>query len=83
MKHLKDRAVYYFNKGINVIPDSENFDWFDWRHKIQTIEELRGFDWDSAKEIYAVVCKNGIRVISLLGVDNEAIEYRDLLVERS
>jgi hypothetical protein len=83
MRTIKGWAEFYFNKGINVIPDSEYFDWADWRHKKQTIEELRGYDWDSAKDIYAVVGKRGIRVLSLLGVGNESIEYRDLLVERS
>jgi hypothetical protein len=83
MRKIEDWAEYYFNKGINVIPDSEHFDWADWSHKKQTIEELQSYDWHSAKEIYAVVGKKGLRVLSLLGADNESIEYRDLLVERS
>lgn len=83
MKTIQDWAEYYFNKGINVIPDNEHFDWADWRHKKQTIEELRGYDWASAKEIYAVVGKKGIRVLCLLRVGEESIDYRDLLIERT
>jgi hypothetical protein len=82
MKTIQDWAEFYFNKGINVVPDSEHFDWVDWRHKNQTIEELRGYDWASAKELYAVVGKKGIRVLSLLGVENESVEFRNILVER-
>ena len=80
---IEDWAEFYFNKGINVIPDSEHFDWAEWRHKNQTIEELRSYDWTSAKEIYAVVGKKGIRVLSLLRVGDESMEFRGLLVERA
>ena len=80
---IQDWAEYYFNKGINVIPDNEHFDWVDWRHKKQTIEELRGYDWASAKDIYAVVGKKGIRVLSILRVENKSIDLRNLLIERS
>lgn len=81
--NIQEWAEYYFNKGINIIPDNEHFDWADWRHKKQTIEELRGYNWASAKDIYAVVGKKGIRVLSLLRVENESVDYRDLLVERA
>lgn len=81
--NIQEWAEYYFNKGINVIPDNEHFDWTDWRHKKQTIEELRDYDWASAKEIYAVVGKKGIRVLSILRVENESIDLRNLLVERA
>ena len=81
--NIQEWAEYYFNKGINVIPDNEHFDWTDWRHKKQTIEELRGYDWASAKDIYAVVGKKGIRVLSILRVENESIDLRNLLVERA
>lgn len=81
--NIQEWAEYYFNKGINVIPDNEHFDWVEWRHKKQTIEELRGYNWASAKDIYAVVGKKGIRVLSLLRVENESVNYRDLLVERA
>ena len=80
---IQDWAEYYFNKGINVIPDNEHFDWVDWRHKKQSFEELRGYDWASAKDIYAVVGKKGIRVLSILRVENESIDLRNLLVERA
>ena len=83
MNNIQEWAEFYFNKGINVIPDNEHFEWSDWRHKKQTIEELRGYDWASAKDIYAVVGKKGIRVLSLLRVENESVNYRDLLVERA
>lgn len=83
MTSLQDWAEYYFNKGINVIPDSEHFDWADWGHKKQTIEELRGYDWASAKDIYAVVGKKGIRVLSILRVVDESKDLRNLLVERA
>ena len=83
MNNLQEWAEFYFNKGINVIPDNEHFKWSDWRHKKQTIEELKGYDWASAKDIYAVVGKKGIRVLSLLRVENESVNYRDLLVERA
>ena len=81
--NIQEWAEYYFNKGINVIPDNEHFDWVDWRHKKQTIEELRGYNWASAKDTYAVVGKKGIRVLSLLRVENESENYRNLLVERA
>lgn len=80
---IQDWAEFYFNKGINVIPDCEPFDWTDWRLKKQTIEELRGYDWTSAKELYAVVGKKGIRVLSLLRMGDDSIDYRNLLVERT
>ena len=80
---LQDWAEFYFNKGIDVIPDNEHFDWADWRHKKQTIEELKGYDWDSAKDIYAIVGKKGFRVLSILRVANESIDLRTLLVERA
>ena len=81
--NIKDWAEFYFNKGVNVIPDNEHSDWVDWRHKKQSFEELRGYDWASAKDIYAVVGKKGIRVLSILRVENESIDLRNLLVERA
>jgi hypothetical protein len=83
MNNIQEWAEFYFNKGINVIPENEHFEWSDWRQKKQTIEELRGYDWTSAKDIYAVVGKKGIRILSLLRVENESVDYRDLLVERA
>ena len=80
---IQDWAEYYFNRGINVIPDNEHFDWVDWRHKKQTIEELRDYDWASAKDIYAIVGKKGIRVLSILKVEDESIDLRNILVERA
>lgn len=83
MNIIQDWAEYYFNNGINVIPDNEHFDWADWRHKKQTIEELRGYDWASANDIYAVVGKKGIRILSILKVEDASIDLRNLLVERA
>ena len=81
--NIQDWAEYYFNKGINVIPDNEHFDWVNWRHKKQTFEELRGYDWVTAKDLYAVVGKKGIRALCLLRVADESIDIRNLLVERT
>lgn len=33
MRTINDWAEFYFNKGINVLPDNEHFDWIDLRHK--------------------------------------------------
>ena len=78
--NIQEWAEYYFNKGINVISDNEHFDWVDWRHKKQTIEELRGYNWASAKDIYAEVGKKGIRVLSLLRDSVDLFKNNDDIV---
>lgn len=82
MKTLKEWAEFYYQKGINICPDNVSFDWTDWRLNKQTLEELKAYDWDTAKAIYAVVGKKGIRALSLLEVENLSVDYRDKLLKR-
>lgn len=81
--NIQEWAEFYFSNKINVIPDSEHFDRVDWRHKNQTIEELRGYGWASTKEIYAIIGKKGIRAINLLKLGNESVDYKNLIVDRT
>lgn len=83
MESMKEWAEFYFSNKIYIIPDTECFEWAEWRSKIQTIEDLRGYDWASSKEVYAIIGKKGIRALSISGLENVSIDYKNLLVERA
>ena len=75
MKTIKEWAEFYFQKGINICPDNVCFVWSEWRLKKQTLDELKGYDWNNVTDLYAVIGKKGIRAFSLLEVENLSVVY--------
>lgn len=80
---LYDRAMFYYRNGIYVYPVYQDPlfgmdtiykrvetppNWEEvWEGKIQNEDDIRKFKWKDAVNVYAVIGKNGIRVLQVEG----------------
>lgn len=80
-KNIQDWAEHYYNLGIYVFPVGTPFNWAkDWRHRKQTIEEVRQYSWTS-QGVKGVAGGVGIRVL-VFNVENTTDTQKTDLINK-